>query len=159
MRNTNDDARALVLMVGGPGAGKSTVRATRYATLAVVDCDAIKAEHPDYNPANPVTTHEWSSVQASRRLYAALASGTSVVFDSTGTNVDKLARMARSAQDAGFQVEVCYVRCPLAVALTRNASRDRVVPEYVVREKHAAAADAAARLSEIADRYVVIENG
>jgi len=64
----------LVLMVGGSGSGKSTVRADRFNGLPVVDCDEIKKEHAGFDPKNPALVHEWSSAER-RRTSSGCASG------------------------------------------------------------------------------------
>ena len=148
----------LVLMMGGAGSGKSTVRAREYATATVVDCDAIKAEHPAYDAKNPSLVHEWSSQEATRRLYGAIANGEQVVFDGTGSTADKYVQFANAAHAAGYTVTLCYVTCDIAVAMARNAKRARTVPEFVVRESHARVGLSYEIVSRYVDSVRVIQN-
>lgn len=143
-------------MMGGPAAGKSTVRKARFAEMAVVDCDIIKAGHPDYDPKNPSALHAWSSAAATRQFYAALASGTDVVFDGTGSTAEKYVKFIQDAQAAGYETEVCYVTVSLKTAIARNAARERSVPVEVVREKHSLIATSFDIVSRFADRVTVV---
>lgn len=148
----------LILMVGGSGSGKSTVRAERFATIPVVDCDEIKAEHPDYDPKNPAGVHDWSSREATRRLMGYVSRGESVVFDSTGTNLDKLAQFAGIARSAGMQVVAVYVTCDVETAIQRDAARPRTVGAAMVRERHAAVATAWPVLRTMVDKFELVVN-
>ncbi len=126
-----------IFMMGGPASGKSTVRSARYANLEVIDCDLIKESLPGYDPKNPALVHDASSMEATRRVYAAIGSGLSFVFDGTGCTAEKYVRFIQAAQSAGFTTEVCWVTCDLATAIERNRNRERTVSEALLREKHA----------------------
>jgi predicted kinase len=75
---TANEQPVAIFMMGGPAAGKSTVRAKMFAGVVAIDSDSIKAEHPEYDESKPWALHEWSSQEASRRFYAALGTGKSV---------------------------------------------------------------------------------
>jgi len=146
----------LVLMVGGSGSGKSTVRADRFNGLPVVDCDEIKKEHAGFDPKNPALVHEWSSAEATRRLMSFVSRGESVVFDSTGSNVDKLAMFANVARSAGMVVVAVLVTCDVEEAVRRDAKRARTVGAAVVRESHARVATAWPVLRTMVDRFEMV---
>jgi predicted kinase len=159
MEATSKTNRAtLVLMVGGSGCGKTRVRKERYPDLAVVDCDDIKASHPDYDPKNPSALHEWSSREALKVMLTQIGCGFSVVYDSTGTNLDKLSMFATLARAAGMKVHAVYVTCSVETALRRNRARARSVSDAVVREKHAAAAMTWPVLRTLVDSAEVLVN-
>lgn len=145
-----------VVMVGGSGSGKSTVRAEQFAQVPVVDCDEIKREHADFDPKNPSTVHEWSSMEATRRLMGYVSRGESVVFDSTGSNVEKLAMFANVARSAGMTVVAVFVTCDVQTAIYRDAMRERTVGAAVVRESHARVAMAVPVLRAMVDRFEVV---
>lgn len=131
-------AAEMVFMMGLPAAGKSTHRAERadLADYVVIDPDAVKESHPDYDPKNPAALHAWSKAITDRMHREALAAGTGrFIIDGTGTNGDKMVKQIREAKAAGFQTRVIFVRCTLETSLRRNAERPRTVPEEVVREK------------------------
>ena len=147
-----------IFMMGGPAAGKSTVRARDYAEMTAIDCDAIKAEHPRYDPRQPNVVHEWSSQEATRRFYAALGTGQDVVFDGTGNTAEKYVAFIQAAQVCGYVTEICYVTTDLATALVRNAERDRRVSDDVVRDRHARIATSFEIVSRYADGVRIVRN-
>jgi predicted kinase len=140
-----------VFMMGGPGAGKGFIRSKNYSALTALDCDAIKATHPDYDPKNPSVIHEWSRQQLARQFFAQIGKGESFVYDGTGSNAEKYVSLIQQAQDAGFKTVVHYVSCPLNVALARNEKRARTVEESIVREKHSTIAVSFEIVSKFAD--------
>lgn len=148
-----------VFMVGGPGAGKSFVRDRDFAGVKVVDCDLIKESHPEYDPKNPSALHEWSRVECAKSFFLAIGGDDSFVYDGTGTNAEKMVDWMLKAQEAGFSVQLVYVRCPIQTALRRNAERTRVVPESIVREKHASVETSFNILSGYADSITEVQNG
>lgn len=147
-----------VFMMGGPAAGKSVVRKAEYGDLLAVDCDDIKAEMPGYDPRNPSACHAESAVEASRRFYAALGTGQSVVYDGTGCATEKYAAFIRAAAQAGYETVLVYVQIDLQTALARNAARERVVPEAIVRERHAFVDEAFGLLRGLVERTRIVVN-
>jgi len=151
-------APVLTLMVGGPGSGKSTVVRRLYADATVVDMDAIKATHPEYDPKNPGAVHAWSQQVAIRQAFRLISEAQSFVFDSTGTNVERLMTFIAAAHATGMKVEAVLVTCSIQTALRRNALRARTVPDELVIEKHAMVSAAWASVHALADRALVVEN-
>lgn len=155
---TTRKSSKLIVLVGGPGAGKSYVIGQKFEGWNVLDCDSIKAEHPDYDPKDPGAIHAWSTTELQKRIYAELGTGNDFIYDGTGTNVEKYVTLINDAHKAGYEVQIVYVTCSLATALYRNANRERVVPEYIVRDKHATVATAFEILSRYADTVEVVNN-
>lgn len=151
-------AREMVFTMGLPGAGKSYVAERDYPGFEMIDPDAYKAAHPDYDPKNPAALHEWSQIETERAFARAMAEGGRYVVDGTGTNAEKMVRRIREARAAGFDVTLLYVTVSLATSLARNASRERVVPEHVIRSKAADIATAFDIVSREADTVRVVEN-
>jgi predicted kinase len=151
----------LYLMMGGPASGKGTmISKTSYLnTLAVVDCDTFKAEHPDYDPKNITQeVHDFSIVLCERAFFAALGTGASFIYDGTGCNAEKYVAKTAEAHAAGYNVEVVYVTCSMASALIRNAGRDRSVPENLLRDKYSTIATSFEIISRYVDGTTVINN-
>ncbi len=148
----------LSITVGGPAAGKSTIAKRVFVGTPIVDSDEIKKEYADYDPARPQDVHVRSSEEATRRLMGYLSRGESVVFDSTGTNPDKIAMFASVARASGMRVEALFVTCNLETALLRAEKRERKVPLSIVREKHSQVASAFLIIKSFVDSYSVIEN-
>lgn len=143
-------------MMGGPASGKTRARNAMFQGVEILDCDEIKKELPGYDPKNPSAVHELSATILNRRFYTTLGTGAPFVYDGTGTNAEKYARLFSEARAAGYRVQLVYVPCTLSVALERNAKRDRTVPEAIVREKYESIEFAFEILSRRADVVTVI---
>ena len=148
----------LIFMAGSPGAGKGYTIAKHYGDWTVVDCDAWKARHPDYDPKNPGVVHEWSSNMAEAEFYSRMERRESFIMDGTLTNVEKSVVKINEAKALGYNVVICFVKVALATALQRNANRERVVPESIVCEKFALIGTCVDILSRYADEVRTIEN-
>ncbi len=146
----------VIFSMGLPAAGKSTVCNARYSeTHTTIDPDAIKESHPDYNPKDPHPLHAWSQEIAEAMFNELLSAGEgNWVVDGTGTNAEKMVRRMNAAKAAGYDVHLVYVKCSLATSLKRNAARERVVPEPVIRSK---ALDVATAFELIAPHADVVE--
>jgi predicted kinase len=147
-----------IFMMGGPGSGKSYVRGKLFGGVAVLDCDSLKEAHPAYDPKNPSALHEWSRQELSRAFFRQIGSGEDFIYDGTGSDAGKYVHLIRQAQEAGYEVEIVYVTCSLKTALKRNATRSRVVPESIVRDKHATIATSFEIVSRYSDTVRVVNN-
>lgn len=150
--------KKLVIMAGLPGSGKSYIRSEHYADLKVIDCDEIKKSLKGYDPKNPSTVHEESKRLESISIYKALGNEESFVYDTTATNWAKIVKLIQDAKAVGYEVELCYVKVSLKTALKRNSQRERVVPEYIIREKFSLLPVSLDILSGYVDKYTVINN-
>lgn len=129
------------------------------ATHTVLDPDAVKESHPDYDPKNPHALHAWSQEVVERQFAQALADSAGLwLVDGTGTNAEKMVRRMNAAKAAGYTVELLYVKCTLKTSLARNAARERVVPEHVVRAKALDIATAFEIVAPCADAVEVVNN-
>ncbi|HEY3479056.1 MAG TPA: ATP-binding protein [Streptomyces sp.] len=125
----------LRVMVGGPGCGKTTycerqLAVGRFGTRLSLDRErAVLGRHEHDQAATP------AAVEMVRAIAGALlASGREVTIDATATTAaERGTWLALARRHAAVPVAV-IVRAPLAVALARNATRARPVPEPVVRE-------------------------
>ncbi len=131
--------RKMIFTMGLPGSGKSGIANKRFPDAYSIDPDAIKASHPNYDPERPELLHVWSKMVAEDQFSGTVMSNVdmTVVVDGTGTNVEPMINKIRRARAAGWQVELLFVVVTLAVALERNAKRERTVPEALIREKAA----------------------
>lgn len=125
-----------IFTLGLPAAGKSTVISATYAESHVVlDCDSIKESHPAYDPANPGALHAWSKSVLAERFAEVLAAGVPFVYDSTGTDTERMSAGMSAARAAGFRVIIEMVTVPLHVSIERNLTRDRRVPLPIIITK------------------------
>ena len=150
-------APSFYILCGLPAAGKSHARKTFLASVPVVDCDEIKQSMPGYDPDNPGAVHEESSRFSIREVYSRIGAGTSFVYDSTGTNYEKLSSMINAAHLAGFEAVLIYVTAPLSLCFKRNRTRDRHVSEDIIREKAAVIEAVVSQLRRIVDRVAVVD--
>jgi len=157
----NETQNEMVFTMGLPGAGKSTALTQLGLTDThyTIDPDTHKQAHPDYDPKQPELLHAWSSQQAEKEFLAACATGEGLyIVDGTGTNSDKMVRRIRQAQSMGFVTRLVYVRVALKTAIYRNANRERVVPEEIVREKSLDITTSFDIVSSVVDVVQVIDN-
>lgn len=146
--------------MGMPAAGKSTLANKAFGSTHVfIDCDAIKASHPDYDPKNPGALHAWSAAEADRLFESAceVRQGRWVI-DGTGSNAEHLVMDINAARQAGFAIKLFYVVCTLEVSLARNAARARTVPEEIVRDKARTIATSFEIVRSYVDEISVIDN-
>ena len=151
-----------LLTMGLPGAGKSYVLQNYFyeftASAVNIDPDEIKKEKMDYDPKRPDVHHEWSKREAKARMQRAMHEGVNLSIDGTGTNVEKMAHWIKELQCSGYTVTLCYVQVSLKTSLIRNASRERIVPEEIIREKAETISTAFELLSPLADNVRIINN-
>ena len=140
------------------GAGKTTVLNRLYPNITINDCDKWKESHPDFDPKNPELLHEWSTTMQERERFQLLSKGETFAIDSTGKNIEKVARWINDAKFAGFYVHVLYARVKVETALTRNSKRTRVVPLSVILEAAGMVETAYNVLSAYADSSEVVKN-
>lgn len=147
-------------MMGLPAAGKSTVANAKFsATHTMIDPDAIKESHPDYNPERACDVHEWSMEEAEKRFQSAIATkDANFVFDGTGTNAETMVRRMNLARNAGFSITLFYVKCTMQTSIRREKLRARRVPQHVIREKARSISTSFALISPYADTVTVVDN-
>lgn len=80
------------------------------------------------------------------------------LYDTTATNAERIVSIIKEAQSYGFTVEICYVKVRLSTALKRNKERERVVPEYIIREKNEILSYSLEIISSYADSFVTVDN-
>ena len=149
----------LVLMTGLPAAGKTTIAEMRYGdTHQFINCDAIKATHPDYDPKNPQDLHAWSQNECEAQMQELFNNPRNAVYDSTGCNAERMVRYIEQAQAAGMTTTVCFVIVSMETSLERNSRRERVVPEAIIRMKAEDITTAYEIVSDYSDESIVIEN-
>jgi len=127
----------LVIMVGVPGSGKSTIAGAiekrgGYVRLSFDDVRlALFGNAEDHGEEGQV------GKEFRARLRAAFADGKSVIADNTNFLVDMRTQLVDIARECGVtDVHLVVLKVPLPECLKRNRARDRVVPTRTVRHMH-----------------------
>jgi len=117
------------MLCGIPGSGKSTLafRLRGYT----VSTDSIRK----------FLWHDESEIRHDKLVFTLadeiigymLHKKEDVIFDATNLTYNRRSGLIALAKKYGAKVIVHWVRCPLKTALLRNAQRERIVPEKVIR--------------------------
>ena len=136
---------------GGPGSGKSWVSARTLSGmgLKVIDSDAafvskLKREKLTLNFASHDEKEiiardkirSRSKQIAGMQLGMALEGRLGLIIDSTARDVEKISTQAANLRKIGYDIHMVFVNTTLEVALERNRSRPRVLPDAVVINSH-----------------------
>ena len=129
----------LYMMIGAPGAGKSTVVGELWGrdnTINLISPDNELYENGQYVWSPQRVREAWNV--AHRKLDAALKNRDPVIFDATLTRPRDRKQIVDKAKSAGFYLAAIFVDTPLDVCLARNAARspDRQVPADVLTNMH-----------------------
>jgi hypothetical protein len=82
-----------------------------------------------------------------------------LIIDGTAKNADKVLATRKNLEKNGYDTYMVFVNTDLDVALARNRSRQRVVPEDVIRKAHKQTQEAARKLKRAFGRnFVEIDN-
>ncbi len=144
--------------MGSTGVGKSYTANKLYPNMKTLDCDQIKESHPDYDPKNPSVLHEWSSFMLEEEFQKAILHDQSFILDGTGSNSDKMVRRIEEAKMHGFTTKLLYVTASLKTCLLRNSQRERVVPEFIVKQKYKDVKYSFQLVSPYVDEIQVVNN-
>ncbi len=128
----------LIITIGLPGAGKSTVSksfAEKYGYV-YINPDDIYALKDNIQPRPQALIKEvWDEV--AQKTTEALKAGKTVLVDGTFVKKSKRQEFVDIAQKAGIsKVTGLYVKTPIDIAKERNLGRDRVVPEEIIERKN-----------------------
>jgi hypothetical protein len=147
---TRTETPVAVVMMGGPGSGKSSaLRGLTLTGFVAVDPDAVKAALPLYqelvacgNPEAAAICHAESSKIAASIRDAAIAGGYNVLIDGTGKNLAKMTGIVETLNGAGYETHIVYVEVSLEIGLSRAtacaALIGRVVPVSIIEAAYTA---------------------
>lgn len=93
----------------------------------------LQKEYDESNPMMPEITHALSKELSEEVFETALKTDNSLVYDTTGVDIEQMKRKIEKAKGHNFKVTVVYVFTSLETCLKRNAERRRSVPERIVR--------------------------
>ena len=127
--------KEVVILVGIPGSGKSTLASTyKSRGYLVLNADSIRGElfGDESHQANNVEVFEVFH----DRLEKAMEAGTPIVADNTNVTRNSRRKIIQAARIYDYSVTLIYVRCPVEVRISRQSSRARQVPDYVIRKMY-----------------------
>ena len=142
-RNENVDKRpVLFTMIGLPGSGKSTIadnlvverNTGEYSRPVIHSSDSLRKEL--FGKEGTQGDNGMIFSELHKRMKQDLKDGKDVVFDATNVNKKFRINFIRELKNIDcFNVAVC-VMTPYELCLKNNVSRERVVPENVIRSMY-----------------------
>ena len=122
----------LILMVGVPGAGKTTVaKKVVDKGFHYLNADQIRAEL--YGSESEQGDKEKVFAIFFERLEAAMKQNLSIVIDNTNLNPRQREPILEMAKNNGYSdIQLWFLDVPLPLCLERNKNRERVVPDDIV---------------------------
>tara|TARA_B100001996_G_scaffold356665_1_gene320116 strand:- start:231 stop:917 length:687 start_codon:yes stop_codon:yes gene_type:complete len=133
-------------LAGGPGSGKTFVTRSAFAGtgLKVVNSDThfernlkkanMSLQMPDSEEYFRDLIRKHSKRVAITQLDTYVKGRLGLVIDSTGRNYDSIASQTAMLKQMGYDCYMVFVNTSLDVALTRNARRERTIPEYITKK-------------------------
>ena len=127
-----ENVRTVIMTVGLPGSGKSTW-ARRYAAehgFVIHSSDGVRERI--YGDESVVGDFDEVFGILYEDVDRSLSEGRDVIIDNTGLTL-RAREVVKTYHDRGFRTVAVVFDTPLGTCLRRNASRDRKVPEDVIR--------------------------
>ena len=160
---------------GGPGSGKSWVSKSALGGmgLKVIDSDGafvskLKKEkmtlnfaaHNEKEIIKRDQIRSKSKQIAGMQLNMALEGRLGIIIDSTARDVEKISSQAANLRAIGYDIHMVFVNTTLEVALERNRSRPRQLPDAIVINSHKQIQKNMGRLQRIfgVRNFVVVDN-
>jgi len=162
-------------LAGGPGSGKSFVSKSALSGmgLKVINSDAafeskLKKEkmtldfaaHDEKQIIKRDKIRSKSKQIAGMQLGLALEGRLGIIIDSTARDVEKIQQQAQNLRAIGYDIHMVFVNTTLEVALERNRSRPRVLPDAIVINSHKQIQKNMGRLQRIfgSRNFIVVDN-
>ena len=160
---------------GGPGSGKSWVSKSALGGmgLKVIDSDGafvskLKKEkmtlnfaaHNEKEIIKRDQIRSKSKQIAGMQLNMALEGRLGIIIDSTARDVEKISSQAANLRAIGYDIHMVFVNTTLEVALERNRSRPRQLPDAIVINSHKQIQKNMGRLQRIfgVRNFIVVDN-
>ena len=160
---------------GGPGSGKSWVSKSALGGmgLKVIDSDGafvskLKKEkmtldfaaHNEKEIVKRDAIRSRSKQIAGMQMKMALEGRLGIIIDSTARDAEKIEQQAQNLRAIGYDIHMVFVNTTLEVALDRNRSRPRQLPDAIVINSHKQIQKNMGRLQRIfgSANFVVVDN-
>jgi dephospho-CoA kinase len=162
-------------LAGGPGSGKSWVskRALSGMGLKVINSDnafvsklkreKLTLDFATHNEKEIIARDKIRSNSkriAGMQLSKAIEGRLGLIIDSTARDVEKISVQAADLRKIGYDIHMVFVNTSLDVALERNRSRPRKLPDAIIISSHKQIQKNMGRLQRIfgATNFVVVDN-
>lgn len=154
----------LILLIGLPGSGKSTVANSLTTPDAfLISTDAIRAQLFGDEAIQGSWLRIWLEVRRQfQEAVSKIVQGQAMlaVYDATNVVRKQRRQTIALARKVGFsEIVGLWINTPLPICLERNRSRDRQVPEAVILRMHRRLQGAPPTLEEGLDRLIVCQPG
>ena len=149
----------VVMGVGIPGSGKTTAlcEVAEHLDITRISPDEIREELTGNQASQSVDAEAWN--EAYRRVQTTLELGHSAIVDATHAEAFRRPQTVEMYRSFGAVAVVAVVfDTPLEVAKERNATRERVVPEYILDEMHAVLTGEPVTTEEGFDKVIVVKS-
>jgi predicted ABC-type ATPase len=163
-----------VLMMGGPGSGKSTIiesilNPTDRKNMVLADPDSIKAKLPQYREDlkagkkdAATKAHAESKKIVKTLLDNVISTRRHLLYDATGANKKDYEDLMAQLKRAGYNITLVMTHVPVEEGLSRVKARatetGRDVPESIVRAVYTSAPKNFKDLAPTADDAFVFDN-
>ena len=133
-------------LAGGPGSGKTFVTQSAFAGtgLKLVNSDVkferdlrkanLSLKMPDEEAYFRDIIRSDAKKFVGRQLDSYLKGRLGVIIDSTGRDYGVISRQVNMLKHIGYDCYMVFVNTSLDVALERNKSRERSIPEYITKK-------------------------
>ena len=160
---------------GGPGSGKSWVSKSALGGmgLKVIDSDgAFESKLRKEKLTLNFAAHDKKEIIArdkirsrakqiaGMQLSMALEGRLGIIIDSTARDVEKISGQAQNLRAIGYDIHMVFVNTTLEVALERNRSRPRQLPDAIVIQSHKQIQKNIGRLQRIFGHrnFIIVDN-
>ena len=138
-----------VFMAGGPGSGKSLAsRKLGFASMGLREVNSdmafekglkqaglsLKMPEDEEEKRDAIRVHAKSLTAKRQDMYVKGRLG--LVIDSTARDVKKILRQKRLLEQLGYETAMVFVNTSLETALDRNRTRQRSIPDNIVKDNH-----------------------
>ena len=133
-------------MAGGPGSGKSFVASNAFggSGLKFVNSDTmfelglkkagLSLRMPESESELRDKVRARAKLKTSAQLDMYIDGRLGLVIDATGRDYDGISKQYAQLKELGYDCYMVFVNTSLPVALERNRTRSRSIPEYVVKK-------------------------
>jgi predicted kinase len=133
-------------LAGGPGSGKTFVTGNAFGGtgLRQINSDAaferaikkagLSLKMPDSEEEARDMIRTRAKALTGTMMDMSIKGRLGLVIDGTGRDYDKISAQMRMLKELGYDCSMIFVNTSLEVALERNATRPRSVPEYIVNK-------------------------